>query len=106
MHKNTFQPVVIVEHVLCSVAMVHVPVQYEHSPHTVVFLCVAGRDGHVVEYTEAHAECMLCVMAWRTHNRYSTLTLWGTGTKALQCVVICHISTGTQYHYLWKMGWE
>lgn len=50
--KNGF---VLVEYVLGSVAMMHVPINDENFTYAVFFLGVTSCDGDVVEETEAHA---------------------------------------------------
>ena len=56
---------VLVEHVLDSVTVMHVPVKDHHPLQSEIVDSVPGGDGHVIEQTEAVWGVRLCVMTWR-----------------------------------------
>ncbi len=57
---------IIVEYPLRPIAMVYVPVDYQHPIHILVLLCMAGRQGCVVEYAEPHPPFSLSMVPRRT----------------------------------------
>src|SRR4029450_11050767 len=62
-----------IKNLLCSVSVMDVPVNDGDALHRVGFLCIARRDGNVVEEAEAHRCGWPGMMAWRTHGTESVL---------------------------------
>lgn len=69
-------PVIILKHVLCSVAMVNVPVQDEDSQWCMGdFLGIASSERSGVEEAETTGRVSLCVMTWRSDDGHTIVYL-------------------------------
>merc|ERR1719238_2377442 len=70
MHGEVQHVWVVLEHVLCAVAMVNIPVNNQDSVDTLALQCGSGSDGDVVVDAEAHRYALLRVVTRRPHHRH------------------------------------
>lgn len=66
-------PRIAVEHVLCAVTMVYVPVHNQHAPQAPAVDARPSRHRHLVVEAEAHGFVRLCVVARWPHQRHAPL---------------------------------
>mmetsp|Transcript_125374 Transcript_125374/g.390333 ORF Transcript_125374/g.390333 Transcript_125374/m.390333 type:complete len:233 (-) Transcript_125374:260-958(-) len=59
---------VLLEHALSAVAVVHVPIDYQHMPRPAALHCGSGRNGDVAEEAEAHRAAAFGVVPRRPHD--------------------------------------
>ncbi len=84
-----------IKNILRAVAVMHVPIGDQHALDTMFLLCVASRDGHRVEQTEAHTANGSSMMAGRPWDaecvarlaaHYGIHRVEGTARGARRCI--------------------
>mmetsp|Transcript_33456 Transcript_33456/g.53584 ORF Transcript_33456/g.53584 Transcript_33456/m.53584 type:complete len:211 (-) Transcript_33456:683-1315(-) len=75
MHAEVQHLVIFVKHVLCSIAMMNVPIHDEHFLAETLFTNTIHRNHCVVKQAETHCFMMFTVMSRRPHQRKSIIVL-------------------------------
>ena len=58
---------IVLETVLCTIAVMHIPINDEHPLQSILFLNIACGDRHIIKKTEAHRPACLGMMSGRPH---------------------------------------